>query len=87
MSRATLLAELGEVLERLGDDEIAVLHLVATRVLAGQATYGHLSVASDGRDFVREALEEACDGCFYIAVSLLRGRRRRDGTSWRPSRG
>ena len=36
MSRATLLAELGEVLERLGDDEIAVLHLVTTRVLAGQ---------------------------------------------------
>jgi hypothetical protein len=75
------------MLERLGDDEIAVLHLVATRALAGQATYGHLSVASDRRDFVREVVEEACDGCFYIAASLLQRRSRRRGTSRRAPHG
>ena len=45
--------------ERLGPDEVAVLMLIAERLLLGR--YGELHLTTDGRDFRREALEEAAD--------------------------
>lgn len=56
----------------LGVDELRVLTAVATRLAMGQKQYGKLDIARDKRDFVKEASEEALDGCVYLACELLR---------------
>jgi hypothetical protein len=59
---------------QLGADELAVLVLVAERLVRGRQIYGELNLATDVRDFRREALEEAADMAVYAAAALLRGR-------------
>ena len=61
---------------QLGSDELAVLTLVAERLVQGRQRYGALHVAADPRDFRREALEEAADGLVYVACGLMQGRTR-----------
>lgn len=61
--------------ERLGADEVAVLTLIAGRLLQGRRRYGDLRLATDRRDFGREALEEAADLAVYAAAGLLREKR------------
>ncbi|MGD0950338.1 MAG: hypothetical protein ABSA52_23320 [Candidatus Binatia bacterium] len=61
--------------ERLGPDEVAVLTLVAERLLLGRRRYGELHLGTDRRDFRREALEEAADLAVYAAAGLLREKR------------
>jgi hypothetical protein len=78
MSRATLLQDLNDVAAQLGNDELKVFVLLATRVRDGRDRYGHLDVRRDRRNFACETLEEVVDGLFYIGAVLLRhGRRRR----------
>jgi hypothetical protein len=61
--------ELDEVCAELGDDERRVLLALARRLLAGQRTYGLLSVATDGRDWLRERSEELEDVLVYTAIA------------------
>jgi len=79
----TLERRLATVANRLGEDELAALLLIAERVAKGETPYGRLDVARDRRDFSREALEEVADALFYIAADLIRcggGRRRAAGS-------
>ncbi len=85
--RRALLRDLADVAGQLADDEIEVLLTIGARAWIGQSRYGCLDLRHDRRDLRHEAHEEACDGCFYIAASLLRGLRRRRGPSRRASRG
>jgi hypothetical protein len=62
------------VVKQLGPGEVAVLTLVAERLLLGRRRYGELDHATDRRDFGREALEEAADLAVYAAAGLLRGK-------------
>jgi hypothetical protein len=71
------LVRLTAVAEQLGAGEIAVLQLVAERLLEGRQRYGVLDPATDPRNFQTEALEEAADGLAYAAVWLIRARGRR----------
>ena len=74
-SDRTLLAQLLIAAEQLGLDELAVLALIAERLLLGRRHYGELHLATDRRNFQREALEEAADLAVYAAAGLLRGKR------------
>lgn len=65
------LTRLTAVAEQLGADELNVLLLVAERLVKGRKIYGPLQVATDRRDFTREALEEAADLAVYAAAGLL----------------
>lgn len=62
---------LRDVIEQLGDDERRVLTLIAERLLMGQSQYGVLDMATDPRDWRKEALEECADGLVYAAVALM----------------
>lgn len=64
---------------QLGDDELEVITLLTARVRAGQRRYGRLVLASDRRDFGREALEEITDALVYLGAELLRSLRRLHG--------
>jgi hypothetical protein len=68
------LAGLMQLIAQLGDDERAVLQVVAERLHMGQQRYGRFSIATDGRDFRHEAVEEVADALVYAAAALLRGR-------------
>tara|TARA_R100001530_G_C4246145_1_gene136612 strand:- start:189 stop:377 length:189 start_codon:yes stop_codon:yes gene_type:complete len=48
-----------------------ILKLIEQRLLIGEKKYGHQNVVNDGRDFVKESLEEALDCSVYLAARLL----------------
>ena len=48
-----------------------ILNLIEERLLVGERRYGHENVANDGRDFEKEALEEALDCAVYLAAKLI----------------
>ena len=48
-----------------------ILKLIEQRLLIGEKKYGHENVTNDGRNFVKESLEEALDCAVYLAASLL----------------
>ena len=48
-----------------------ILDLIGKRLIKGEQKYGHENVLSDGRDFVKESLEEALDCAVYLAARLL----------------
>ena len=48
-----------------------ILDLIGKRLLKGEQKYGHENVASDGRDFLKESLEEALDCAVYLAARLV----------------
>ena len=48
-----------------------ILKLIEQRLLIGEKKYGHQNITNDGRDFVKESLEEALDCCVYLAARLL----------------
>ena len=69
-----------EILEALNEDERAVVMDVAVglaeRMRTGRERYAPLKLATDRRDWVREAREEMLDGAAYLACALVqRGRR------------
>ena len=48
-----------------------ILKLIEQRLLVGEKKYGNENVTNDGRDFLKESLEEALDCCVYLAARLL----------------
>jgi hypothetical protein len=48
-----------------------ILNLIESRLLLGEQKYGHQNITNDGRDFLKESLEEALDCCVYLAARLL----------------
>jgi hypothetical protein len=56
----------------LGDDEIRVLARIAERLRHGAGVYGQMHVASDRREFRKEAREEVEDALVYLACAWLK---------------
>ena len=50
---------------------LRILDLVGKRLAKGKKRYGKENISSDGRDFVKEALEEALDCAVYLAAHLI----------------
>ena len=50
---------------------LKILDLVGKRLAKGEKRYGKENIASDGRDFIQEALEEALDCAVYLAGHLI----------------
>jgi len=48
-----------------------ILKLINKRLLIGEKKYGNENVATDGRDFLKESLEEALDCAVYLAARLV----------------
>ena len=48
-----------------------ILQLIEQRLLIGEKKYGHQNVINDGRDFLKESLEEALDCSVYLAARLI----------------
>ena len=48
-----------------------ILELIKQRLLIGEKKYGNENVTNDGRDFLKESLEEALDCAVYLAARLL----------------
>ena len=48
-----------------------ILKLIEQRLIIGERKYGHQNVVNDGRDFLKESLEEALDCSVYLAARLL----------------
>ena len=48
-----------------------IVKLIRKRLVKGEERYGKQNIASDGRDFVQEALEEALDCSVYLAAHLI----------------
>jgi hypothetical protein len=59
------------VVALLGDEERAVLLVLAKRLLAGQRAYGRLDLANDRRDFRAERGLEIQDLLVYSAIDEL----------------
>jgi hypothetical protein len=78
-SESIQVTDLLEVLEQLNADERAgVLDVaigIAERMLTGRQRYAPLDLASDPRDWVKEAFEEAVDGAAYLACAAIAKRR------------
>lgn len=55
-----------------------VVKLVKSRVELGQKRYGGNIPLNDGRDMIKESLEEILDSCVYIATELIKLRRKVD---------
>jgi len=55
-----------------------VVDLVKNRVELGQKRYGGNIPLNDGRDMIKESLEEILDSCVYIATELIKLRERVD---------
>lgn len=53
----------------LGPRERTALMKIATRLFMGQKAYGELTYRK--KNWAREAMEEAMDGCVYLAAALL----------------
>ena len=48
-----------------------ILNLIEKRLLVGERKYGNENVTNDGRDFVKEALEESLDLAVYVSAKLI----------------
>ena len=48
-----------------------ILKLIENRLLVGEKKYGHQNITNDGRDFIKEALEESLDLAVYLAAKLI----------------
>jgi len=50
---------------------LKILDLVGKRLAKGEKRYGKENIASDGRDFIQESLEEALDCAVYLAGHII----------------
>ena len=48
-----------------------ILKLIEQRLLIGERKYGHQNIINDGRNFLKESLEEALDCAVYLAALLI----------------
>ena len=60
-----------------------ILDLIGKRLIKGEKKYGHENVADDGRDFKKEALEEALDCAVYISAELIKLQQQNKGVKMR----
>jgi hypothetical protein len=63
---------LAEMIGEMGSQEVAVMTLLARRLLEGQRVYGRIDVANDPRDFEAERGAEIADVLVYSAFGELR---------------
>ena len=59
-----------------------ILELIKQRLLIGEKKYGNENVTNDGRDFLKESLEEALDCAVYLAARLLELDEKEENNSW-----
>ena len=59
------------LLSHLNDDETTVLLRITERLVIGRKQYGALDVATDRRDWTKEANEEALDLAVYLAIKTV----------------
>ena len=50
---------------------LEILDLIGKRLLVGEKKYGNENVTTDGRDFIKEALEESLDLAVYVSAKLI----------------
>tara|TARA_Y100000034_G_scaffold250_1_gene360 strand:- start:37 stop:258 length:222 start_codon:yes stop_codon:yes gene_type:complete len=50
---------------------LKILDLIGKRLAKGKKRYGKENIASDGRNFVQESLEEALDCAVYLAGHII----------------
>ena len=50
---------------------LKILDLIGKRLAKGEKRYGKENIASDGRNFVQESLEEALDCAVYLAGHII----------------
>jgi len=62
------------LLHRLGPDSLQLVLELLRGMVHGQRKYGPLEVATDGRDFEEEALEELRDTAVYLGAAIIRRR-------------
>ena len=60
---------------------LRILDLIGQRLAKGEKRYGKENIASDGRDFVQESLEEALDCAVYLAGHIIELQEPTDHTS------
>jgi transposase len=72
-------AEFSRVYADLGAQERLVLLVLAKRLLAGQSTYGVLSLATDARDWRQQRAQELADALIYGAISEVATMMKKDG--------
>ena len=48
-----------------------ILDLIDKRLIKGEQKYGHENITNDGRNFLKESLEEALDCAVYLAARLI----------------
>ena len=48
-----------------------ILKLIEQRLVIGEKKYGNENVTNNGRDFLKESLEEALDCAVYLSARLL----------------
>ena len=48
-----------------------ILDLIGKRLIIGEKKYGKENILSDGRNFLKESLEEALDCAVYLAALLI----------------
>ena len=61
---------------------LEIMDLIGKRLVKGQERYGKENIASDGRDFLEEALEEALDCSVYLAALLIEIREKSNPTEY-----
>jgi len=59
----------------LDGDDLEILNMLSARVRLGRMNYGPAELSTDGRDFIKETLEETIDGLYYVTAQLLKLRR------------
>ena len=56
-----------------------ILKLIEKRLLIGERKYGHQNIINDGRNFLKESLEEALDCSVYLAALLIELNEKEEG--------
>lgn len=55
-----------------------IIKMIQDRLNLGSKKYGKENIASDGRDFVQEALEECLDLMVYVCARLIEIKKGKD---------
>lgn len=74
MNREALAAELGGHVAELGDVEVAMVVILARRLVMGQRQYGKFDPTAEPRNMLREATEEIVDANVYLMRDVLQAR-------------
>jgi hypothetical protein len=78
-------ASIEQLLTKLNSDERQIVEAVLGRLDQGRSCYGPWKI-DGGRDYPKEAFAEVIDALHYCAAELVRLRRARPRTGYRPQR-